>query len=132
MQPAVLHTRTVMRDPITDFTLGNVAQEIHAALQLTGADPGEAGVLYAARAALRWNESGIERDTRLHCRVVLALSRYERPYAALTTAQQRSINRDVDVVVNVFRGRMTDRSFLFLGADQRTVLEPERGTAVSR
>lgn len=88
--------------------------------------------LYAARVAARWNDDRARRDAELHCRVVLALQRHELPYARLSASQQNRINRDVAAVLTVFAARMSDLNFLYLGQDQRTLLQPERQTVAGR
>lgn len=91
----------------------------------------QAHALYGARAAVRWNHPRVRRDAELHCRIALALQRYDRRYEDLHPVQQNAVNRDVRAVLNVFAARMTDRSFLHLGHDQRMAVTPERTKAVA-
>ena len=90
----------------------------------TGLDLGKA--MHAARVALRWHDKRMRKDAELHCRSMLALMRYSSRYDELHTSQQNAVNREVAAVINVFDGRMTDHSFLYLGGDQRDLLQPER------
>ena len=90
----------------------------------TGLDLGKA--MHAARVALRWHDRRMRKDAELHCRSMLALMRYSTRYEDLHSSQQNAVNREVSAVINVFDGRMTDHSFLYLGHDQREALQPER------
>jgi len=90
----------------------------------TGLDLGKA--MHAARVALRWHDARMRKDAELHCRSMMALVRYSTRYEELHSSQQNAVNREVSAVINVFDGRMTDLSFLYLAGDQRELLQPER------
>lgn len=82
--------------------------------------------LYASRVAVRWNDARVRDHCRLHCRIALALTKYERRYQDLHPIQQNAINREVDAVLHNFTGRLLDYHFAFLGMDLVRELSPER------
>lgn len=86
--------------------------------------------LWTARISERWGDLRARRDAELHCRPVLALQRFGKPYPQLSTWQQNEVNQDIATTLRVFAARMTDRSFDYLSHHRRAILEPEVGTAV--